>query len=452
MSANGNGNGAPFKLTLRDLPLPVRLVLSLFLIGVGGGYFSALVQLHSRNASPGQPLPTPNDVVEIFSGVEGWPVPKPPPPPLPPGATKTTGKVTDSDNGKITVKPDGGDAREFSVADVKAVTIRGEAGAAADIKVGDTAAVTADKDDNVLAVEVFGPPVSKLESLIMGPEDVELKPGATSMARAFFVKCTPEQHAERQGEQLAVRAWINAKDQDRKDAFENNAFRLPDALANQPITDKYVKDGKVKVQSIVHDRCFKCHDSDLKDGHKKLVDYRDFADVLPAAESEHALGAQPEHSPRQMTLGDLTQSTHLHLLSFCMLWTLTGVIFAFSSHWKWLRCVLAPLVLLAQIADVSCWWLARLTGPYQVFGWTLPLPNPVGPYFALAIIGTGTVVGIGLMLQIVLSLWDMYRWTGRMVLLVLAIIVVSGLALLTPQMLGNVQNETKAAASTAADK
>ncbi len=45
MSANGNSNGAPFKITLRDLPLPVRLVLSLFLIGVGAGYFSALVQL-----------------------------------------------------------------------------------------------------------------------------------------------------------------------------------------------------------------------------------------------------------------------------------------------------------------------------------------------------------------------------------------------------------------------
>ena len=63
-----------------------------------------------------------------------------------------------------------------------------------------------------------------------------------------------------------------------------------------------------------------------------------------------------------------------------MLWMLTGLIFAFSSYAKWFRCILAPLVLLAQVADVSCWWLARLHG--------------VGPYFALAIIGTGTVVGL----------------------------------------------------------
>ena len=72
MGDHDNDNNVPFRLTLRDLPLPVRLVLSLFLLAVGLGYFSALVQLHFQNASPGEPLPTPDDVVEIFSGVENW--------------------------------------------------------------------------------------------------------------------------------------------------------------------------------------------------------------------------------------------------------------------------------------------------------------------------------------------------------------------------------------------
>ena len=76
-----NANAAPFGITLRGLPLPVRLTLSLFLIAVGLGYFSALMQLHFRDASKGEPLPTPNDVVEIFSGVENWPLPKPAPAP-----------------------------------------------------------------------------------------------------------------------------------------------------------------------------------------------------------------------------------------------------------------------------------------------------------------------------------------------------------------------------------
>ena len=58
----------------------MRLVLSLFLIAVGLGYFSALVQLHFQNASAGEPLPTTDDVVEIFSGVENWSGKKPPAP------------------------------------------------------------------------------------------------------------------------------------------------------------------------------------------------------------------------------------------------------------------------------------------------------------------------------------------------------------------------------------
>ena len=55
--------------------------------------------------------------------------------------------------------------------------------------------------------------------------------------------------------------------------------------------------------------------------------------------------------------------------------------------------------------DLSCWWLARL--------------DNIGPDFALAIMGTGAIVGVGLMLQVVLSLFNMYRWPGKVVLLLL---------------------------------
>ena len=59
------------RLMLRDLPLPARLVLSLFLVSVGVGYFSALVQLHLQHGSrDGEPLPSPADVVEVFAGLK----------------------------------------------------------------------------------------------------------------------------------------------------------------------------------------------------------------------------------------------------------------------------------------------------------------------------------------------------------------------------------------------
>lgn len=346
------------------MPLPVRLTLSLFLIAVGLGYFAALMQLHFQNASKGEPLPTPNDVVEIFSGVEGWPIPKSAPP----------------------------------------------------------------------------PPTCKLEDLIMGPEDAPLETGAKSMAKAFFKGDSdyrkiiakdpsklPRLHEEREGERLAVQAWIHLPDAERKLAYENNELTLPAPLANHPITKKLLNaDGTIRVNDVFLDRCLKCHETADEAGHKQLSDYNDFADVLfvpPAG-----------HTSRQFTLSGLAQTTHLHLLSFCMLWMLTGLILAFSSYAKWFRCILAPLVLLAQVADVSCWWLARL-------------PN-VGPYFALAIIGTGTIVGVGLALQIALSLWDMYRWPGRMVLLVLLIGAVTGAALLTPPVRDYLKGEAAPPSST----
>src|SRR4051812_42450132 len=61
---------APHRFTLRQLPLPAKLVVATFLVAVGIGYFSALVQLHLQHGSRnGEPLPTVSDVVERFAGV-----------------------------------------------------------------------------------------------------------------------------------------------------------------------------------------------------------------------------------------------------------------------------------------------------------------------------------------------------------------------------------------------
>ena len=88
------------------------------------------------------------------------------------------------------------------------------------------------------------------------------------------------------------------------------------------------------------------------------------------------------------------------------------------------------------MADVSCWWLARLDG--------------VGPYFALTIIGTGAVVGLGLWLQIVLSLFNMYKLPGRLVLLVLLGGAVAGLVALEPIIDGRLASEKAPTASAPA--
>lgn len=58
--------------TLRQLPLPSRLVLSCFLGAIGLGYCTALVQLHfNGGAQPGQYIPGPDEAVKTYHGHVG---------------------------------------------------------------------------------------------------------------------------------------------------------------------------------------------------------------------------------------------------------------------------------------------------------------------------------------------------------------------------------------------
>src|SRR5438477_12390815 len=59
------------RFTLNDLPWVARLTLAAFLISVGIGYFSALVQLHAQQAKPGQMLPGETEVIEAYHGRPG---------------------------------------------------------------------------------------------------------------------------------------------------------------------------------------------------------------------------------------------------------------------------------------------------------------------------------------------------------------------------------------------
>src|SRR3954447_11533419 len=67
--ANANEPQQPF--VLRGLPLPIRLTLGMFMIAAGVGYLTGLIQLHFAHASPGNLLPTGEDVVKVYHGQTG---------------------------------------------------------------------------------------------------------------------------------------------------------------------------------------------------------------------------------------------------------------------------------------------------------------------------------------------------------------------------------------------
>jgi hypothetical protein len=336
----------PRTFILRELPLAARLTLALFLISVGIGYLSALVQLHFQHATPGELLPTGQSAVNIFHGP--------------------------------TTKP-----------------------------------------------------VSTIERLLMAPEQLPFN-GSGEMSRAFTSKSEGWKgkikekarelaksrrdlgdaqlaageaalRKERDTERLALVEWVRSGAS--KTEYKQDRYCLPDTLAKQPMTEDYlvVDDGKpadppaIKIKSLIQDRCARCH---APDGQDKAVDFPlDSYDHLKPYVTVQASGA--------MSLTKLAQTTHVHLLGFSMLYGLTGLILAFSSYPRFLRVLLCPLPLLAQVADISLWWLARMDEPY-------------GPQLARIIPITGAIVAFGLFLHIVLALWDLFGWRGKFALVLLA--------------------------------
>jgi hypothetical protein len=349
----------PTRLTLRSLPLPAKLVLTVFLVTVGLGYFSALVQLHLQHSSrEGEALPTLADVVEIFAGVK--------------------------------------------------------------------------KADPNAPAEA---PVSKLERLVMGPVEGAPWNGSGSMAPAFFHKDgmgykgevrdrgKEVVDAEREGERKAVQAWIRSDEAARRAAYEADDFPLPPELAGAPVTEDYLHAGRpaVKVKAILFDRCARCHSKDGEQPKYPLETYDQLARYMEVPQAAEVLPGGWVRSNRQLSVEKLTQSTHAHLLSFAMLFTLTGLTFAFTSYPTAIRLILAPAALVAQVADVSCWWLARVP--------------EYGPSFAMAIPFTGGLGGAALGLQIVLSLLNLYGWRGKVVIVLVFLAAAAGFGVLATRVI-----------------
>lgn len=380
------------RYTLRDLPLPAKLVVTAFLISVGLGYLWAMAQIHFKHASAGEALPGQADLVARFSGVP-WPlVPKQEEEKK--GEEQARGEAIGVKVSAIKIK---------TVVDTRCAWCHGKGG---------------EKDDEKLTnydeLAAFMKPTAEfpkghLYAVVTGNRKNWNK---KNMVKAFFEKSQDWEDLKaderkkiepgREAERLALVAWLDAGAP--KAAYEADAFPLPEGFKVDGLPQE--------VRTAA-------------------------APIAPAATGEEKKAPDPwkEAKRRQLSVEALTQSTHAHLLTFAMLWALTGLALAFTRYPLGIRTILAPIVLIAQVIDVGCWWLARLE-------------PPAGPYFALAIMGTGAVVGIGLVLQIVLSLWDMYGRAGRMILILLLAAGAIGFGVAYERVIGpQLQAERAAAAN-----
>ena len=322
----------PHRFVLRDLPLVPRLVIAVFLMSVGVGYFAALVQLHFQAASPGRLLPDMDDAARIYNGD-------------PNGKSQLERLLTQEEN-----LPFNGSGSMRAAFTSRSSGWKGQINKRA-----------------------------KEEKLDLPEAEKHLR-------------------GDRDGERLALLAWIRAGAPEKP--FESNDFELAGVPDDQPITARYlikddegnpVRPRRVRIQNLLDDRCVRCHKEGGQVSDAPLETYDDVKNYCDVEARGHA-----------MSLTKLAQTTHVHLLGFSMLYGLTGLIFAFTSYPGWMRFLLAPLPLLAQVAEISCWWLGR-----------------IDPQFAHTISITGGIVAAGLFLHILLSLFNLFSWRGWVVLILL---------------------------------
>jgi hypothetical protein len=205
-----------------------------------------------------------------------------------------------------------------------------------------------------------------------------------------------ELRTEREGERLAILDWIRTGAS--RGSFEADNHILSPHLAKHRITREFVeKDAdrtvRVKVAAILDTRCTRCH-SESRSGSAAQC-------PLDTWEQIHDYCAV-ETTDGGISLKRLVQSSHVHLLGLGMLYGLTGLIITLTSYPAWMRGLLGLLPLVAQVVEIGCWWLGR-----------------IDPLYAKAIVLTGAAAGLGLFLQIGLSLFDLFGKAGRIVLVIL---------------------------------
>jgi hypothetical protein len=351
--------------TLRDLPFAARLVVAAFLISVGVGYFSALVQLHFQHAKPGSVMPTGDDAVRTFHGPVGE-APK-----------SRLVRLIEADEGA----PFNGSGQMSA-----AFTTRSS---------GWKAAIKA-----------------------------RAKAGRREPDPALAER---ELREEREAEKAVVLAWLTEAKAD-KDSFEKDHYGLTEELAKLPLSKEYRCEDDplgVKIKTLWQDRCARCH---MKDGEDAK------ASEYPLETAEQIARYNKVEEAGAMSLTKLAQTTHVHLLGFSMLYGLTGVILALTSYPGIVRVPLAPLPLVAQVIDISFWWLARLDAPY-------------GPMFATWIPITGMIVGGSLGLHILLTLWDLFGKLGKLVIVLLALAAGGGGYVVKEQVIDPYMARERAATS-----
>ena len=346
---------------LKKLPLAGKIVVATLLLSIGIGFTSAIVNLHFQSANAGQPLPGPEETVSEFHGSKQYSHMERL---LIANETKPF-NGTGSMRSAFTSKRAGGIKRAIKEKRIYLTELAEE-------KLKDNPEGLA-KEKSRIATD---PEVEKLVY-----QDID-------------------------GERIALLAWI--KNGYKKEYYENSQLQGYPLVGNleslkiSPTMVHTTEDGAKRfanIEAIIESRCIRCHDANAggSAANFPLNTYEEFTDYC-----------SPEKSSAK-SLEKLALSSHVHLLGFAMLYGMTGFCLAMTGLPNFLKVMIAPSALILQVLEISCWWFARID-------------EPIGPIFASAIPVLGGLVALGLLSQILLSLWDMFEINGRKVIIVLLVV------------------------------
>jgi mono/diheme cytochrome c family protein len=264
-----------------------------------------------------------------------------------------------------------------------------------------------------------GGSVSTIERLVEAPNGPlngtgSMRPAFTEQSRdwAALTKNKSQEELqklgqEREGERLALLSWVRAGSP--KQSYDADEFPLSGDLATQAVTAEFLAGSpgsgkRVRIRTLFERRCVDCHGESGRDP---------LAQMFPLDTYERVRSYAQQPASKAISLSRLAQTTHVHLLGFAVLFGVTGLGVSLTRYPVVLRAVAAPLPLVAQVAEIACWWLCRLD-----------------PLWAWPLVGLGVVVAAGVFCQIVATLCDLFDRAGQAwVIGGLLLVLISGAAL-----------------------
>jgi len=142
------------------------------------------------------------------------------------------------------------------------------------------------------------------------------------------------------------------------------------------------KENFSEVQPIFENNCAICHSPE---SGMPIAPLSSFEDVVVYTDMDMG-----------QSVKSLVRVSHVHLFGMSFIFFLTGGIFALSAIQTRWRVILIATPFIAIWVDIGSWWFTKLA-----------------PIFAYTVIIGGLLMGLALAFQILISLWEMWLWSGK---------------------------------------